>query len=120
MAAADLNGLHAGYVAQMLEAYLDAPASVPVEWRDLFEREPEAFARSLPGLAGLVGAAESANGAATILANGVPAPAATAALPPPTPATTAPAPVLAAESNGAPVVSAPEPTPTEAAPAVDE
>jgi 2-oxoglutarate dehydrogenase E1 component len=120
MAAADLNGLNAGYVAQMLEAYLDAPASVPVEWRDLFEREPEAFARSLPGLAGLVGATESANGAATLVTDAVPAPAATAATPAPTPATPAPAPPSTAESNGAPVVSAPEPTPTEAAPAVDE
>src|SRR4051794_31940330 len=120
MVAADLNGLNAGYVAQMLEAYLDAPASVPVEWRDLFEREPEAFARSLPGLAGLVGATESANGAATLVTDAVPAPAATAATPAPTPATRAPAPPSTAESNGAPVVSAPEPTPTEAAPAVDE
>ena len=33
----------------MLEAYLEAPASVPVEWRELFEREPDAFAGSLPG-----------------------------------------------------------------------
>src|SRR3954451_12366661 len=120
MAAADLNGLNAGYVAQMLEAYLDAPASVPVEGRDLFERDPEAFARSLPGLAGLVGATESANGAATLVTDAVPAPAATAATPAPTPATPAPAPPSTAESNGAPVVSAPEPTPTEAAPAVDE
>src|SRR3954453_18746476 len=112
MVAADLNGLNAGYVAQMLEAYLDAPASVPVEWRDLFEHEPEAFARSLPGLASLVGATESANGAAKILADAVPAPAATAAPPAPTSAMTAPAPPSTAESNGAPVVSAPEPTPT--------
>ena len=55
MSRADLSGLNAGYVAQMLEAYLDAPASVPDEWRELFERDPEAFAGSLPGLAGLLG-----------------------------------------------------------------
>ena len=55
MTRADLSGLNAGYVAQMLEAYLDAPASVPHEWRELFERDPEAFAGSLPGLVGLLG-----------------------------------------------------------------
>ena len=38
MTSADLSGLNAGYVAQMFEAYLDAPASVPDEWRELFER----------------------------------------------------------------------------------
>ena len=54
MSGADLSGLNAGYVAQMLEAYLDAPASVSQEWRDLFERDPAAFAGSLPGLAGLL------------------------------------------------------------------
>ena len=42
MSRADLRGLNAGYVAQMLEAYLDAPASVPIEWRELFEQDPEA------------------------------------------------------------------------------
>ena len=42
--AADLSGLNAGYVAQMLEAYLDAPASVPDEWRELFEQDPGGFA----------------------------------------------------------------------------
>ena len=54
MSGADLSGLNAGYVAQMLEAYLDAPASVSQEWRDLFERDPAAFTGSLPGLAGLL------------------------------------------------------------------
>ena len=54
MSGADLSGLNAGYVAQMLEAYLDAPASVSQEWRDLFERDPAAYTGSLPGLAGLL------------------------------------------------------------------
>ena len=45
----------------MLEAYLDAPASVPNEWRELFERDPGAFAGSLPGLASLL--QERPNGA---------------------------------------------------------
>src|SRR6476659_9217667 len=54
MSGVDLSGVNAGYVAQMLEAYLDAPASVSQEWRDLFERDPAAFTGSLPGLAGLL------------------------------------------------------------------
>jgi len=54
MTTSDLSGLNAGYVAQMLEAYLDAPTSVPIEWRELFEGDPDAFAGSLPGLAGLL------------------------------------------------------------------
>ena len=55
MTRADLSGLNAGYVAQMLEAYLDAPASVPHEWREMFERDPAAFTGSLPGLVALLG-----------------------------------------------------------------
>jgi 2-oxoglutarate dehydrogenase E1 component len=55
--------LNAGYVAQMLEAYLDAPSSVPQEWRDLFENDPAAFTGSLPGLAGLL-QREATNGIA--------------------------------------------------------
>ena len=74
MSGADLSGLNAGYVAQMLEAYLDAPASVSQEWRDLFERDPAAFTGSLPGLAGLL-QRDGANGAATAPAP-APAPAA--------------------------------------------
>ena len=43
MAATDQTGLNAAYVAQLLEDYLDAPASVPDEWRRIFEDngEPE-------------------------------------------------------------------------------
>ena len=63
MTSAELSGLNAGYVAQMFEAYLDAPASVPDEWRRLFENDPGAFAGTLPGLAGLLREAEG-NGAA--------------------------------------------------------
>ena len=37
----DQAGLNAGYVAQLLEDYLDAPASVPAEWRALFEDDGE-------------------------------------------------------------------------------
>ena len=37
MASTDLTGPNAAYVAQLLEDYLDAPASVPPEWRRIFE-----------------------------------------------------------------------------------
>jgi 2-oxoglutarate dehydrogenase E1 component len=39
VSAHDLHGLNAAYVAQLLEDYLDAPASVPEEWRRVFEAE---------------------------------------------------------------------------------
>jgi len=74
MSGADLSGLNAGYVAQMLEAYLDAPASVPDEWRELFERDPDAVTGSLPGLAGLLRHGPG-NGAATTTSQTVAAPA---------------------------------------------
>ena len=54
MSTADLSGLNAGYVAQMLESYLEAPTSVPSEWRELFERDPGAVAGLLPGLTGFL------------------------------------------------------------------
>jgi 2-oxoglutarate dehydrogenase E1 component len=37
MAPTEQTGLNAAYVAQLLEDYLDAPASVPEEWRRVFE-----------------------------------------------------------------------------------
>lgn len=45
----ELNGLNVAYVAQLLEDYLDAPASVPREWRDVFERDGDVLL-ALPGL----------------------------------------------------------------------
>jgi 2-oxoglutarate dehydrogenase E1 component len=36
----DLQGLNAAYAAQLLEDYLEAPASVPTAWRELFEEQP--------------------------------------------------------------------------------
>ena len=61
MSRADLSSLNAGYVAEMLESYLDAPGSVPAEWRELFENDPGAVAGALPGLAGLL--SHGSNGA---------------------------------------------------------
>ena len=37
MAPTDVTGPNAAYVAQLLEDYRDAPASVPAEWRRIFE-----------------------------------------------------------------------------------
>jgi 2-oxoglutarate dehydrogenase E1 component len=37
MAGAEPSGLNAAYVAQLFEDYLDAPASVPDEWREVFD-----------------------------------------------------------------------------------
>ena len=104
-----LSGLNAGYVGQMLEAYLEAPASVPDEWRQLFERDPEAVAGSLPGLAGLL-RQSLRNGAVTTPPQTVAAPAQPPPVEPPLePPVAAPAPV-----------PAPSPAPAIAAPVVVE
>src|SRR6188472_3542456 len=104
MSGADLSGLNAGYVAQMLEAYLDAPASVSQEWRDLFERDPAAFTGSLPGLAGLL-QQDGTNGASTVSPE-VPSPPSAAA---PAPAAFVAAPPAPTPRPAEPIV-APEPT----------
>jgi 2-oxoglutarate dehydrogenase E1 component len=57
----DVDGLNSGYAALLLEQYLDNPSSVPSEWRDLFESQPEALLRKQPGLARLLARYE-ANG----------------------------------------------------------
>jgi 2-oxoglutarate dehydrogenase E1 component len=107
MSTADLSGLNAGYVSQMLEAYLEAPASVPAEWRELFERDPDAFAGSLPGLASFLRPGRPNGAAATAsppVADPAPAPlAASTSLPP------APAPPPAASPPAAPSAPSGEP-----------
>ncbi len=55
MTRANLEGLNAGYVAQLLEDYLDSPGSVPPEWRTAFEQD-DALLDLLPGLRELVAA----------------------------------------------------------------
>jgi 2-oxoglutarate dehydrogenase E1 component len=72
----DVDGLNTGYAALLLEQYLDNPAAVPEEWRDLFESEPELLLQRQPGLARLLelAAADGDGHAAPV----VPAPAPTA------------------------------------------
>ena len=106
MTTGDLSGLNAGYVAQLFEAYLDAPASVPAEWRELFERDPAAYAGSLPGLAALLDR-DHQNGAPAAAAA---QPAVVPSAPPPAPTAPPPAPPVVA------VAPAPPPVPQ----AVDE
>src|SRR5215468_10949360 len=58
----DVDGLNTGYAALLLEQYLDNPGSVPEEWRDLFESEPEVLLRRQPGLARLLELAAARDG----------------------------------------------------------
>ena len=52
---ANLEGLNAGYIAQLFEDYLDSPGSVPSEWRTAFEND-DAILDLLPGLRALLAA----------------------------------------------------------------
>src|SRR5690242_15194532 len=53
--------LNAGYVAQLLEDYLESPSSVPPEWRSLFEQDEGALS-ALPGLQRLIDLHGDGNG----------------------------------------------------------
>jgi len=92
MSATDLNGLNSGYVAQLLEDYLEAPASVPAEWRAVFERDPDLALAALPGLARLLEQREPVAGKPEREVVSAPVPAAPAPAPPAPAAVTAPAP----------------------------
>jgi len=74
---ADLEGLNAGYVAQLLEDYLDSPGSVAPEWRAAFE-QGDAVLDLLPGLRELVAARNGGHAAAPPQAPAAPAAAAPA------------------------------------------
>ncbi len=105
MSETDVNGLNAGYVAQLLEEYLESPASVPAEWRAHFEQDPAAVLSTLPGLARLL-EREPPNGkhaaeAAPAPAAAAAAPAVTPAAPPAVPATVAPSPPAPAAAPAA-------------------
>ena len=107
MGATNPNGLNAGYVAQLLEEYLDAPGSVPVEWRELFERDPARRRRSRsPGCRALLTRdGETENGPSRAPRPRRPPPVRSARGPgrrrrPSRPATAVPAPVAAAPGAG--------------------
>jgi 2-oxoglutarate dehydrogenase E1 component len=72
----DVDGLNAGYASSILEQYLENPASVPSEWRALFEEDATDTLANLPGLARLLERASLAppaaragdgNGAAAVI-----------------------------------------------------
>jgi len=50
----DVDGLNAGYAKALLEDYLENPASVPEEWRRLFESGSSELVATHPGLARLL------------------------------------------------------------------
>jgi 2-oxoglutarate dehydrogenase E1 component len=77
----EVDGLNTGYAALLLEEYLDNPAAVPEEWRELFESAPEDLVAVHPGLARLLerAAGNGGNGHAAV----APEPAAPSPAPPP-------------------------------------
>ncbi len=54
MGGRDVDGLNAGYARALLDDYLENPASVPPEWRALFESGDSELVASHPGLARLL------------------------------------------------------------------
>jgi 2-oxoglutarate dehydrogenase E1 component len=90
-----MEGLNAGYAALLLEQYLENPAAVPSEWRDLFESAPEEILAVQPGLARLVELLqENGNGHVAVE-------------PPPTPAAAPPAaPPAGIDDQIAPAIAA--------------
>ena len=111
------EGLNSAYVAMLLEQYLDAPSSVPREWREMFERGDPALAAALPGLRSFL--TGTGNGAATAA---MPAPAAPPVEPEPVGAEPAAEPVADAPQVPLPTTTPAPPvaTPTTTAPAIDE
>ena len=57
----NVDALNAGFAGQLLEQYLENPASVPEEWRLLFESDGAELVRLQPGLERLL--ERRANGA---------------------------------------------------------
>jgi len=97
----DVDGLNAGFAGQLLEQYLENPASVPQEWRTLFESgDGDALIATQPGLVRLLERLEhrGGNGTATVPAPTPPAPV----------AAPAPAPAPAAEPAPAPAPAGPD------------
>jgi 2-oxoglutarate dehydrogenase E1 component len=69
MSRPEVDGLNSGYAALLLEQYLDNPAAVPAEWRELFESDPGALLQAQPGLVRLLDLqAKAGNGHPPVLA----------------------------------------------------
>jgi 2-oxoglutarate dehydrogenase E1 component len=94
MSTPDVDGLNAGYAALLLEQYLDNPGSVPEEWRDLFESEPDALLAMQPGLARLLERAHVDGNGASAAPPAPPPPPAPASQPSPPAAAAPPDPEL--------------------------
>ncbi len=106
------TGLNAGYIAQLLEDYLESPESVAPEWRELFERDG-AVLDALPGLRRLLDVHAAGNGRATRATRegGGLATLAPPEPPRPGPASVGPASVGPASVGPAPAGPAPVPAP---------
>ncbi|HEU4942921.1 MAG TPA: hypothetical protein VFT18_06620, partial [Gaiellaceae bacterium] len=88
---AEVDGLNAGYARAVLEEYLENPAGVPAEWRELFEAD-SALLREHPRVARLLELLEADGNGAQVEAPAAPAPAAPEPQPqPPAPPAAAPA-----------------------------
>src|SRR5215218_6061088 len=62
----EVDGLNAGYAQLLLDDYLENPASVPPEWRALFESGDSPLFADHPGLARLLERARDGNGHAAL------------------------------------------------------
>jgi 2-oxoglutarate dehydrogenase E1 component len=66
MSLPDLQGVNAAYAAQLLEDYLQAPASVPSAWRALFDQAQPATAPPLPETERVTGNGHDGRGTAVL------------------------------------------------------
>ena len=68
MTSLESSGLNAGYVAQLLEQYLENPEAVDPAWRAVFEAGDVELLAALPGLERLVGGriARDGNGSTVV------------------------------------------------------
>ncbi len=62
----EVDGLNAGYAQLLLDDYLENPASVPPEWRALFESGDSPLFADHPGLARLLATRADGNGHAAV------------------------------------------------------
>ena len=76
MTSLESSGLNAGYVAQLLEQYVENPEAVDPAWRAVFEAGDVELLAALPGLERLVGGriARDGNGS-TVITEVAPVPA---------------------------------------------